>query len=397
MKEFIDENKLKTELQKEFNSKEEMKREDIYKIYKIVVVMTRNNRKFKNLPESLTRLAYNILYIQIYNRIINYTYGNSTISEIKNSITQTYAIIDIIKEAANELDSESKKQAFYRLIGNNHIIMASVYRHKKNFYDSSINILREKAGIPELDGKITSIDAIIKLFELTESEKYSRLQRVFDILMKHGDNLIITDNNGVEHSNIDNLGICDDDIYSLQLLARIEDLDFVYFTSFFINSSIYNSNYSEDLYNSIFGLYYTIYIMSSMDNGFNSYKDKKKDIINTCLNQLKNNINAVYVNDISSYITMSEECGFILDRKDFNIDNFRDNVIQNYLISIKSDAYDIIMGTYIEDTENKGILSKTIIIIAIIIIIIMIILSIIFLLYPNETKEIMNNLNILSR
>ncbi|KAI5168259.1 hypothetical protein NEIRO02_2521 [Nematocida sp. AWRm79] len=397
MKEFIDENKLKTELQKEFNSKEEMKREDIYKIYKIVVVMTRNNRKFKNLPESLTRLAYNILYIQIYNRIINYTYGNSTISEIKNSITQTYAIIDIIKEAANELDSESKKQAFYRLIGNNHIIMASVYRHKKNFYDSSINILREKAGIPELDGKITSIDAIIKLFELTESEKYSRLQRVFDILMKHGDNLIITDNNGVEHSNIDNLGICDDDIYSLQLLARIEDLDFVYFTSFFINSSIYNSNYSEDLYNSIFGLYYTIYIMSSMDNGFNSYKDKKKDIINTCLNQLKNNINAVDVNDISGYITMSEECGFILDRKDFNIDNFRDNVIQNYLISIKSDAYDIRMGTYIEDTENKGILSKTIIIIAIIIIIIMIILSIIFGLYPNETKEIMNNLNIISR
>ncbi|OAG30918.1 hypothetical protein NEIG_00402 [Nematocida sp. ERTm5] len=212
----IDENELKTELQKEFNGKEEeMKREDIYKIYKIILGVTRNNPIFKNLPESLTRLAYNILYIQIYNRIINYAYGNSTISEIKNSITQTYAIIDIIKEAAKQLDSESKKQAFYRLIGNNHIIIASVYRHKKNFYDSFINILREKAGIPELDGKITSKDAIIKLFELTESEKYSRLQRVLDILMKHGDNLIITDNNGVEHSNIDNLGICNDDIYSL--------------------------------------------------------------------------------------------------------------------------------------------------------------------------------------
>ncbi|KAI5167537.1 hypothetical protein NEIRO03_1842 [Nematocida sp. AWRm78] len=392
----IDENKLKTELQKEFNGKEEeMKPEDIYKIYKIILDMTRNNSIFKNLPESLTRLAYNILYIQIYNRIINYSYGNTTISEIKNSITQTYAIIDIIKEAAKQLDSESKKQAFYRLIGNNHIIIASVYKHKKNFYDSSINILREKAGIPELDGKITSKDAIIKLFELTESKKYSRLQRVFDILMKHGDNLIITDNNGVEHSNIDNLGICNDDIYSLQLLARIEDSDFSYFTSFFINSSIYNSIYSEDLYNSIFELYNTIYIMSSMDNGFNSYKDKKKDIINTCLNQLKNNINAVDLNDIDCDITISEECGFIVDHKDFDIDNFRDIVIQNYLISIKSDADDIRMGTLIENTENKGILSKTIIIMAIIIIIFIIILSIIFGLYPNETKEIMNNLNIM--
>ncbi|OAG30919.1 hypothetical protein NEIG_00403 [Nematocida sp. ERTm5] len=137
--------------------------------------------------------------------------------------------------------------------------------------------------------------------------------------------------------------------------------------------------------------------MSSMDNGFNSYKNKKKDTINTCLNQLKKNISVMDLNDIECDITTSEECGFIVDHKDFNIDNFRDNVIQNYLISIKSDADYIRMGTLIKDTENKGILSKTIIIMAIIIIIIMIILSIIFGLYPNETKKIMNNLNIISR
>ncbi|KAI5127420.1 hypothetical protein NEPAR04_0899 [Nematocida parisii] len=358
MEGYIDEEILKAELQKEFSEKEgELEKGDIYKIYKILMDINRTTPIFKDLPEPLTNLAYNIFYKQIYNRNIECDYNEDTaISAIKDSIAQIYAIIDVIKEGAEALESEDQKKAFYKLMENNHMIMAAVYRNRKNFYDSSINILREKAGISELDEEITSKDAIIKLCELTESKKCSRLQRVLNILMKHDDNLTITDENGIEQSNICDLRLTNDDIYSLQLLARTKDSDFFNFTHCIIHNLIYESIYvqdnDKDLHNSIWELYYTIYKMFIMRNGFSLDKDNNKDTIKTCLDQLKNMKNIVVgrtehgISRLNRYITET------LNHTDFNIDKFRTNLLKGYLKSIKSDVYDIV-GLPIEGTTKK--------------------------------------------
>ncbi|EIJ87111.1 hypothetical protein NEQG_02697 [Nematocida parisii ERTm3] len=230
MEGYIDEEILRIELQKEFGEKEgEIEDEDIEKIYKIVIDINKRTPVFKDLPESLTNFAYNIFYIKINSRIFGCVYKEDTaISAIKDSIAQTSEIIDMIEEGANKLDNQSKKEAFYKLISNNHMIMAQLYMNRKNFYDSSINILREKAGRSELGEEIASADAMVKLYELTKSKKCSRLQRVLDILMKDGNKLTITDNSGKEQSNADKLRISNDDIYSLQLLARTEESDFLF-------------------------------------------------------------------------------------------------------------------------------------------------------------------------
>ncbi|KAI5155756.1 hypothetical protein NEPAR06_2028 [Nematocida parisii] len=422
MEGYIDDEELRIELQKEIGHKKgRIARSDIEKIYKIITDINRKTPIFEDLPESLTNLAYNIFYMQIYNRTRVCDYKD-IILKINDSITQTSEIIDMIKEEAEALDSGSKKEAFYKLISNNHSIIAQLYRHRKNFYDSSINVLCEKADRSELGEEITSKDAIIKLLELTESGECSRLQRVLDILMKDGNKLTITDNSGKEQSNASDLKLTDDDIYSLQLLARIEFLDFDSFTHYIIDNLIYNLIQDKDkdkkLHNSIAWLYHIIYNMFIMRNEFNLDKDENKDRIKTFLDQLKN-VKIIGIVFNKSILTVLGQYRDILDHKDFNISNFRNNVLPGYLKSIISDVCGITGKSIKENTKNrnggtidtsknketggtidtsgttiKGMRTTTIIFIAIIMIVIMIVFSIIFL-YPNETKKIMNILNIM--
>ncbi|EIJ92494.1 uncharacterized protein NEPG_02644, partial [Nematocida parisii ERTm1] len=89
--------------------------------------------------------------------------------------------------------------------------MACVYISRKKFFDPSINVLCEKAGLQELDDKMTSEGTFGKLCELTESGECSRLQRALDILAKHGDNLAIVDRGMIKPLNASSLEITDDD------------------------------------------------------------------------------------------------------------------------------------------------------------------------------------------
>ncbi|EIJ87084.1 hypothetical protein NEQG_02724, partial [Nematocida parisii ERTm3] len=170
----------------------------------------------------------------------------------------------------------------------------------------------------------------LKLYELTESGECSRLQRVLDILIKHGDKLTIVDKDGEEQSNASDLKLTDDDIYSFQLLARTERSDFDSFTYDIINGLIYNLIQVQDkdkkLHTSIAWLYYTIYKMSTMEHGFSLGKDENKDRIKTFLDQLKN-VKIIGILDNKSILTILGGHSNVLDHKDFNINNFRNNVI----------------------------------------------------------------------
>ncbi|KAI5159215.1 hypothetical protein NEPAR05_2436 [Nematocida parisii] len=289
----IDENELRIKLQRESKDKQgKVEPKDISKLFNIITEINRERRIFTDLPEPLSILAYNMLYKQMYNRIKFKQYTDDYIvSKMNDCIKHIDLIIDIIMNVAEELESDDQKHAFYRLVGNNHMIMAQVYKFKWDFFILSINILCKKAGIQKLNGKITSEDAMVKLCGLTDSGECSRLQRVLDILIKHGDNLTITDENGIEQSNISNLGLTKDDIYSLYLLARTYRWNNVDFNKF-LNDSIYNSIYAEDnehsLNYSISGLYKTVFDMSESNgiSNIESYKNENIDKIKEYLNEL---------------------------------------------------------------------------------------------------------------
>ncbi|KAI5168214.1 hypothetical protein NEIRO03_2488 [Nematocida sp. AWRm78] len=390
---YINDNTLRKELRKEFKDKQgEMEKGDLCKLFNIIAKINQKTRIFKKLPESLATLAHNALYIQIYNKIKRMEYNeDGIISRVKDILKYTDLVIDIIKEAAKELDSDSKKQAFYKLIMDNHMFMLVVYNIRRDFYNSSIfKVCNSIHNMPELYNLISSEDAMVKLCQLTESEKYSRLQRALDILMKHGDNLIITDANGVEHSNHTELGLSNDDIYSLSLLTSVQDWsDPNYFTRFMIGSIYRSINVKiegdEDyMYNPIYSLYSTLFCIFVEKNipNLELYKKENIDILKEYLKQILTIERLSVTNEIMD----TEIYRDIKDHEDFNIDNFKNGLINNYMESVKYNI-SIIDGTHIPE-ENKAKSRKGLTIITVIPIIIMIILSI-FMLYPNESVDSM--------
>ncbi|OAG32774.1 hypothetical protein NEIG_02261, partial [Nematocida sp. ERTm5] len=142
----------------------------------------KETKKPKRIPDRLINLANNIYYIQLHQRGMR-AYVNKNKNDdnsIKNkSLRHARMIIDIIMKVAEELDSEDKREAFYMLMENNHIIIAGEYAVERDLFNPAINILCKKERLPELDAKMTSNDAMFKLCELTESKECSRLQRVF--------------------------------------------------------------------------------------------------------------------------------------------------------------------------------------------------------------------------
>ncbi|KAI5168002.1 hypothetical protein NEIRO02_2322 [Nematocida sp. AWRm79] len=344
----IDEDELRTKLQREFKDKEgKIEQKDISKLFNIITEINRKRRIFTGISSPLDNLAYNMLYKQIYSRIRFERYTEDYIvSKMNDCIKHVDLIIDIIMNVAKELESDDQKQAFYDLMGNNHMVMAQVYKFKWNFFIPSINILCRKAGIQKLNDKITSEDAMVKLCELTSSGECSRLQNALNILMKYGDNLTIPDKNGIEQSNADKLGLTEDDIYSLQLITRTYRWNNIDLNKF-LNDSIYNSIYIEDnehsLNYSISNLYNTVFDMSKSNgiSNIESYKKKNIDKIKECLNELMSKERM----GINNEIRESKVYNHIKTHKHFNIEDFKNNVIQKYLKSIESGILSII-GPY---------------------------------------------------
>ncbi|EIJ88113.1 hypothetical protein NEPAR06_2300 [Nematocida parisii] len=401
----IDEIKIRAELQKEFKNKNgKMNYADTDKLFIIIAGINKEKRIFTEVAEPLANLAYNILYKQLFGRII-YIYYNEEdiISKLHEALRHIDLFVDIIKELADELDSDEKKEAFYRIIGNSYLLMAEGYIFRKELLDSAINTLCEKEEILKLNDEVTSTYAIAKLCELTESKECSRFKRALDILVKHGDNLIITDKNGEKQSNISNLEITKDDIYSLQLLTKTESYDIrnlIYFLDGSICKSMYNLGFirlfllysnlvikmdKNDIYFYICRLYVNIFNMFIRSNqnilNIESYKQKHKNIFKSYLNQIfKKRIEDIDIGNEKLSIFNT-----IKNHQYINMEDIKNNLLKKHFESIESDIATI--GPFTFRSKGPSYLK----IIAVILIIISIIILSIFLLYPSGIKEIMNN------
>ncbi|OAG33622.1 hypothetical protein NEIG_01495 [Nematocida sp. ERTm5] len=248
----------------------------------------------------------------------------------------TCNIIKAIKIGSDILD-KNQKEAFYDLIMDNQLIITEVFKLRREFYDYSVNILCNNEDIPELDNEITSKHAMIKLFELTETGEYSRLQRALNILMKYGDILIITNKYWIRRSNHNELGITRDDMYSLRLLTRLDKL----YTSNlyeFLKESVYNTiavfgcKFKEF---TAYNLYTKIYNMSKQvdieEVEYNKYINDSAYDIKMYIKELKGTT-VIWDLNIFKWTEISHA---ICHEKEFNYRGSVMNLIDKYLESIK--------------------------------------------------------------
>ncbi|OAG32149.1 hypothetical protein NEIG_01880 [Nematocida sp. ERTm5] len=358
MVQFKEEKLLRKELQKLLEDYEHKEIRSLNKIIMSMLARINNEAKiFSGIPEQLVTLANNSLLLQVYQRT-GLTYSeDKVVSVVGTSINYIKAVIDKLVKIADDLQDSDKKEALYSLIGGSHLFMAYFFcKYRKKFFADNVNVLCELHGIPKLNEKITSNDALVSLFELTESKKCSKLQRALDIIMQHGNDLITIDANELNISNASKLGISNEDIKALQLLTRV-DYDNVYslMSIAYESISIENKRTGQklslnSLYNLIFSMFTNSYIKDiesckeNKNSEFNEFMDAILNIdnINVLYSGIARNFHDIFKNNLTAF------------------SKFENNIIHKYA-EIEKEKLSIInsISTTKPSTENTSVVSSS--------------------------------------
>ncbi|OAG32958.1 hypothetical protein NEIG_01531 [Nematocida sp. ERTm5] len=224
----IHEKDLIDKIENAFIDKEgEIGQDEIDKLFNILEEIDCKRKIFISATNYLVNITYNIFYIKLFDKFIGTPISNykKTVMDVVNkSIESTRLIINNVLKTGEEMENNSHRKKFYSSIGNNWIIAIAAYKIRKNLFSSIIDTLAEKEGIPKLNEKMSEEEVRSKLDQLIESKKCSRLHRAANILMKNGDNITIRDQNEIVKPNSSELCISKDDIYSMQLFIRANNM-----------------------------------------------------------------------------------------------------------------------------------------------------------------------------
>ncbi|KAI5126509.1 hypothetical protein NEPAR04_2450 [Nematocida parisii] len=253
----------------------------------IIDKITIKNQKemiFDRIPTELLNLTYNLLYISI-----NTNYNKNNIDKtVNNSFNHTKTIIEVIMKLSERIIN---KKLFYNIIGNNHIIALNAYR-----IIHSEQVSNEK-----------SEESILKLMELTEDQKYSKLQRALDIVSM----------------GIPNLSKEDKDI--MMTFKLIDYTKLSEFISGSVYGSIYNSKNGIKSY-SIYNIHRLVYNMAIRA----SINTESK------LNEMITHLDLLYTADEIAVAKDIRESDVLNSIKDKAImDKVVNNVINNYFNGMK--------------------------------------------------------------
>ncbi|OAG33246.1 hypothetical protein NEIG_00996 [Nematocida sp. ERTm5] len=241
-------------------------------------------------------------------------------------IQNTELLMDNIQKAADmKIESASEKAAYYDMVNENHIITALAYSYRPNFLYNIVRTIDSK----RIDARLINTDcpAILdSLFEIVPKFGCSRLQRVLDILLQHGDNLSMLNQNTEE--NMKKLGLSLDDIYSLQLYTRAQQFD-----RFNLIREIYNSIVIQDINGHQYNF---IDILPNPRHLQRLTSEKLLSNSDECINQLISELNILLTTErlsINDYVLKS--ITNTLEGSNVDINKFKSNVMKTYLESIK--------------------------------------------------------------
>ncbi|OAG30730.1 hypothetical protein NEIG_00242 [Nematocida sp. ERTm5] len=356
MTNYINEQVLRDKIEKEFIDKEgQVGLNETDKLFNILADINRERRIFTEIPEELVNLAYNIFYIKLFDRVMDKpisNYKDIIISEANESIKSAGMIINTVIKTANQLKGFSIAKGFYNCIKNNPIIMAAGYKIRQRIFNSFINTLCEKEGIPELDDKITKKEANTILAVFEKSKLCCRAQTALHIVMKHCNVINITDENQIKQLSADGLGISRHDIETLQLFQRANPISGDEFLTTLNND---DDCIKPILYNSLHTALFNIFTNKNLHN------PKTKDYTDNYMNETEQlltnpqNTASVKNNEIkeSQIESKNESCNS-------NSGQFENNETQTNLSSINPD--NLItnsiklpgINTEIKDVEEKS-------------------------------------------
>ncbi|KAI5125939.1 hypothetical protein NEPAR04_0281 [Nematocida parisii] len=338
----IDSSEIEKTIEKALSQIKEdtIKKEACILIYKLTDIC-KKARMFAEMPGPLKNLAYNALSIQLFQRTacINKWNKSNIISIVNKSINHIKLVIRMIVDLAEELHDSDKKEAFYNLMGENHIVMANSYVLGSDSFNFIINKLCKEASIKQLNHNLSAEKALAILSKRNQIKMCSRLQRALNILMQYSSTSIASDKNEISDLNATKLKISNDDIYSLQLLKQTSNLDNM---SDFLGNSVYKSIYiktktSEEKKQTISDLYIVVYNMF-IDISIahpELYITKCSNTIKVHLNDLRNLEFIGIHKSIPSTLLLNsiKEC----KNNNFKFEeSFANNLIQGYLESTKN-------------------------------------------------------------
>ncbi|KAI5146365.1 hypothetical protein NEPAR07_2325 [Nematocida parisii] len=173
---------------------------------------------FQDKFKYLNNLAYNTFMIMISRNIKDdqILTAEAVNDAIRKSIEETEIIMSAIEEAGNEMKDAKQRKAYYNLMNNNHLSIMLQYSH---IHDYILKDLKDAVNAynPTFLSQLTPQEAEEALLKCSILSKTTRLQKVLNILIKHGGNLSGHNDNGEVIANFSSLHLTSDEIYSLQL------------------------------------------------------------------------------------------------------------------------------------------------------------------------------------
>ncbi|KAI5183763.1 hypothetical protein NEIRO03_1337 [Nematocida sp. AWRm78] len=334
-----------------------IKKESCLLMY-ILINISKKVKVFAELPGPLENLAYNALSMQLFQRTAHINKWNKSIiiSIVNKSINHIKLVMRIVMDLAEELQDSDKKEAFYNLIGENHIVMANSYILGADSFNSIINNMCKEANIKQLNHNLSAEKAMAMLSNRAKSKTCSRLQTALNILMKCTSGLTVSDKNEIGYPNATELKTSNDDIYSLQLLEKISSLHNM---PNFLCDSVYKSIYiktrnSEDEKQTISDLYIVIY------NMFIDISTVRPELyIPKCSNTIKvhlNNLCNLKFVGIHKSIPSTLLFNSIKENEEENLkfeEGIANNLVQGYLKSTKN--YILVIAKPFTQIQDKYI------------------------------------------
>ncbi|KAI5167960.1 hypothetical protein NEIRO02_2289 [Nematocida sp. AWRm79] len=173
---------------------------------------------FQDKFKYLNNLAYNTFMIMVSRNIKDdqILSAEAVNDAIVKSIEETEIIMSAIEEAGNEMKDANQRKAYYNLMNNNHLSIMLQYSH---IYNYILKDLKDAVNAynPAFLSQLTPQKAEEALLKCSMFSKTTRLQKVLNILIKHGGNLSGHNDNGEVIANFSSLHLTSDEIYSLQL------------------------------------------------------------------------------------------------------------------------------------------------------------------------------------
>ncbi|KAI5166677.1 hypothetical protein NEIRO03_1105 [Nematocida sp. AWRm78] len=221
----FNEKKLRKQLTlkiEEINKESRILRAPLKTFAPIILSVCTRGEVFKEESALLNNLEYNAFMVFLMQRLDNVDTIDVDlyIEAVKSAIRDTEITITGIENAAKKIKIPKQRDAYYKLMNSNHLFIANISIVRSYVWTDIIHALCPYYATKKLN-KISSSKALDGLLELTEDGECSRLQRVLDIITNNTGKFTRCNELGEKESNLDTLGLSEEDIQSLHLFASV--------------------------------------------------------------------------------------------------------------------------------------------------------------------------------